>query len=98
MSCPFDHRLNLNVREDIDMSFPNNIWQPSFVSPNGPLTVRDSMMMNDTTASVVARNLLTPRDTRILSKQSDELAVQDSLAYSVRYAGSVSNMGQRLLA
>ncbi|KAM2248690.1 hypothetical protein ACFXTI_003432 [Malus domestica] len=98
MSCPSDRRLNLNVGEDSDISSSNNIWQPSFVSPNGPLTVGDSMMMNDTTASVVARNLLTPRDTRILSRRSDELAVQDSLAYNVRCAGSVSNMGQRLLA
>ncbi|KAM1358727.1 hypothetical protein ACFX15_044965 [Malus domestica] len=98
MSCPSDRRLNLNVGEDSDISFSNNIWQSSFISPNGPLTVGDSMMMNDTTASVVARNLLTPRDTRILSRRSDELAVQDSLAYSVRCAGSVSNMGQRLLA
>ncbi|KAM1114373.1 hypothetical protein TB1_046286 [Malus domestica] len=98
MSCPSDRRLNLNVGEDNDISSSNNIWQPSFVSPNGPLTVGDSMMMNDTTASVVAKNLLTPRDTRILSRRSDELAVQDSLAYSVRCAGSVSNMGQRLLA
>ncbi|KAM0978387.1 hypothetical protein FF1_014368 [Malus domestica] len=98
MSCPSDRRLNLNVGEDSDISSSNNIWQPSFVSPNGPLTVGDSMMMNDTTALVVARNLLTPRDTRILSRRSDELAVQDSLAYSVRCAGSVSNMGQRLLA
>ncbi|KAM1125286.1 hypothetical protein ACFX2B_040102 [Malus domestica] len=98
MSCPSDRRLNLNVGEDSDISSSNNIWQPSFVSPNGPLTVGDSMMMNDTTASVVARNLLTPRDTRMLSRRSDELAVQDSLAYSIRCAGSVSNMGQRLLA
>ncbi|KAM1017644.1 hypothetical protein ACFX2A_048178 [Malus domestica] len=98
MSCPSDRRLNLNVGEDSDISSSNNIWQPFFVSPNGPLTVGDSMMMNDTTASVVARNLLTPRDTRILSRRSNELAVQDSLAYSVRCAGSVSNMGQRLFA
>ncbi|KAM1945290.1 hypothetical protein ACFX13_000286 [Malus domestica] len=98
MSCPSDRRLNLNVGEDSDISSSNNIWQPSFISPNGPLTVGDSMMMNDTTASVVARNLLTPRDTRILSRRSDELAVQDSLAYSVQCAGSVSNMGQRFLA
>ncbi|KAM1027921.1 hypothetical protein ACFX2A_041623 [Malus domestica] len=98
MSCPSDRRLNLNVGKDSDISSSNNIWQPSFVSPNGPLTVGDSMMMNDTTASVVARNLLTPRDTRMLSRRSDELAVQDSLAYSIRCAGSVSNMGQRLLA
>ena len=55
-------------------------------------------MRNDTTATVVARNLLTPRDNRMLSKRSDELAVQNSLALSVQCAGSVSNMGQRLLA
>ncbi|KAM1563394.1 hypothetical protein ACFX10_037821 [Malus domestica] len=80
------------------MSSPYNIWHPSFISPNGPLIVGDSMMMNDTITSVMARNLLTPRSTRILSRRSDELAVQDPVAYSVRCAGSVSNMGQRLLA
>ncbi|CAN6545549.1 unnamed protein product [Malus baccata var. baccata] len=89
MSCPSDRRLNLNVGEDSDISSSNNIWKPSFVSPNGPLTVGDLQSL---------RNLLTPRDTRILSRRSDELAVQDSLAYSVRCAGSVSDMGQRLLA
>ncbi|KAM1921130.1 hypothetical protein ACFX15_024842 [Malus domestica] len=70
--------------------------RPSY-SPNGPLTIRDSVMKNDTTASVMARNLLIPRDSRILSKRSDELVVQDSLAFSVQCAGSLSNMGQRLL-
>ncbi|KAM2141407.1 hypothetical protein ACFX1Q_007685 [Malus domestica] len=83
MSCPSNRRLNLNVGETIDMSSPDNIWHPSFLSPNGHLTVGDSVMKNDTTASVVARNLLTPRDSRILSKRSDELAVQDSLAFNV---------------
>ena len=98
MSYPSDRRLNLNVREDDDSSSPNNIWNPSFISPNGPLTVGDTMMRNDITATVIARNLLTPRDNRMLSRRSDELAVQDSLALSVQCAGSVSNMGQRLLA
>ena len=98
MSYPSDRRLNLNVGEDDDSSSPNNIWNPSFISPNGPLTVGDTMMRNDITATVIARNLLTPRDNRMLSRRSDELAVQDSLALSVQCAGSVSNMGQRLLA
>ena len=98
MSCPSDRRLNLNVGEDDDLSSPNNIWHPSFISPTGPLTVGDSMMRNDTTAAVVARHFLTPRDSRMLPKRSDELAVQESLALSVQSAGSVSNMGQRLLA
>ncbi|KAM1342514.1 hypothetical protein ACFX2F_006828 [Malus domestica] len=80
------------------MSSPNNIWHSSFLSPTGPLTVGDSVMKKDITAMVVARNLLTPKDSKILSKRSDELAVQDSLAFSVQCAGFVSNMGQRLLA
>ncbi|KAM2505487.1 hypothetical protein PS1_039280 [Malus domestica] len=56
------------------------------------------MMKNNITTIVVARNLLTPKDNRILSKRFDESAVQDSLAPSVQCAGSVSNMSQRLLA
>ncbi|KAM2885033.1 hypothetical protein COP2_012257 [Malus domestica] len=55
-------------------------------------------MKNDMTAAVVAKNLLTPKDNKLLSKRSDELAVKDSLALSVQCAGSVSNMAQRLFA
>ncbi|KAM1106372.1 hypothetical protein ACFX13_003293 [Malus domestica] len=55
-------------------------------------------MKNDMTAVVVAWNLLTPKDNRLLSKWSDELAVKDSLALSVQCTGSVSNMAQRLFA
>ena len=80
------------------MPSQDNIWCPSFLSPIGPLTVGDSMMKNDMTAAVVARNLLTPKDNRLLSKQSDELAVKDYLALSVQCVGSVSNMAQRVFA
>ncbi|KAM1072332.1 hypothetical protein TB1_016838 [Malus domestica] len=55
-------------------------------------------MKNDMTTVMVARNLLTPKDNRLLSKRSDELAVKDSLALSVQCTGSVSNMAQRLFA
>ncbi|KAM2230589.1 hypothetical protein ACFX1S_014978 [Malus domestica] len=55
-------------------------------------------MMNDMAAAVVAKNLLTPKDNRPLSKWSDELAVKDSLDLSVQCAGFVSNMAQRLFA
>ncbi|KAM1452530.1 hypothetical protein ACFX2I_039484 [Malus domestica] len=55
-------------------------------------------MKNDMIAAVVARNILTPKDNRLLSKRSDELAVKDSLALSVQCAGSVSNMAQHLFA
>ncbi|KAM2347809.1 hypothetical protein ACFX1X_011533 [Malus domestica] len=98
MACPSDRCLDLNVGEDVDMSSPDNIWCLSFLSATGPLTVGDSVIKNDITATVVARNILTLKDNMIISKRFDELVVQDSLAFSVQCAGSVSNMGQRLLA
>ncbi|CAN6686187.1 unnamed protein product [Malus baccata var. baccata] len=82
MSSPSDCRFDLNIVEEAAPPSPDNIWRPSFVSPTGPLTVGDSVMKNDMTAAVVARNLLTPKDNRLLSKRSDELAVKDSLALS----------------
>ncbi|KAM2348068.1 hypothetical protein ACFX1X_011757 [Malus domestica] len=98
MSGPSDRRFDLNLGEETATPSPDNIWRPSFISPTSPLTVGDSVMKNDMTAAVVARNLLTPKDNRLLSKRSDELAVKDSLALSVQCAGSVSNMAQRLFA
>ena len=104
MAYPSDICLDLslgndsNLGNDTGVPRQGDIWRPSFLSSNGPLTVQDSVMMDATTATVVARNLLTPRDNRLLSRRSDELAVHDSLAFSIQCASSVSNMGQRLLA
>ncbi|CAN6723451.1 unnamed protein product [Malus baccata var. baccata] len=98
MSGPSDHRFDLNFGEEAAMPSQENIWHSSFLSPTSPLTVGDSVMKNDMTAAVVARNLLTPKDNRLLSKWSDKLAVKDSLALSVQCAGYVSNMAQRLFA
>ncbi|KAM1040813.1 hypothetical protein TB1_029412 [Malus domestica] len=98
MSGPSDRRFDLNLGEEVVPSCPNNIWRPSFISPTSPLTVGDSVMKNDMTAAVVARNLVTLKDNRLLSRRSDELAVKESLALSVQCAGSVSNMAQRLFA
>ncbi|KAM2560550.1 hypothetical protein TB1_011724 [Malus domestica] len=98
MSSPSDHRFNLNFGEEAAMPSQDNIWRPSFLSPTSPLTIEDSVMKNDMTAVVVARKFLTPKNNRLLSKRSDELAVKDYLAHSVQCAGSVSNMAQRLFA
>ncbi|CAN6698402.1 unnamed protein product [Malus baccata var. baccata] len=98
MSGPSDCCFDLNFGEEASMPSQDNIWCPSFLSPTGPLTVVDSMMKNDMTAVVVARNLLTPKDNRLLSKRSDKLVVKDFLALSVQCAGFVSNMAQRLFA
>ncbi|CAN6717900.1 unnamed protein product [Malus baccata var. baccata] len=84
MSGPSDRRFDLNLVEEAATPSPDNIWRPSFVSPTGHFTVGDSVMKNDMTAAVVARNLLTPKDNSLLSKRSDELAVKDSLALSVQ--------------
>ncbi|KAM2527756.1 hypothetical protein TB1_024974 [Malus domestica] len=83
MSGPSNHRFDLNLGEEVAMPSQDNIWRPSFLSPTGPLTVGDSVMKNDMTDTVVARNFFTPKDNRLLSKRSDELAVKDSLALSV---------------
>ncbi|CAN6687811.1 unnamed protein product [Malus baccata var. baccata] len=98
MSGPSDRRFDLNLGEEAVSPSPDNIWRPSFISPTGPLIVGDSVMKNDMTAAVMARNLVTPKDNRLLAKRSDELAVKDSLALSVQCAGFVSNMAQRLFA
>ncbi|KAM2747167.1 hypothetical protein PS2_022679 [Malus domestica] len=98
MSGPSDRRFDLNFGEEAAMPSQDNIWHSSFLSLTGPLTVGDSVMKNDMTAAVVAMNLLTSKDNRLLSKRSDVLAVKDSLALSVQCVGSVSNMAQRLFA
>ncbi|KAM1219657.1 hypothetical protein ACFX2G_047699 [Malus domestica] len=98
MSGPCDRRFDLNLGEEAVPRSPDNIWRPSFISPTGPFTIGDSVMKNDITAAAVARNLVTPKDNRLLSKRSDELAVKDSLALSVQCASFVSNMAQRLFA
>ncbi|KAM2563616.1 hypothetical protein TB2_011999 [Malus domestica] len=98
MSGPSDRHFDLNLGEEAAMPSPDNIWRPSFISRTGPFTVGDSVMKNDMTAAVMARNLVIPKDNRLLSKRSDKLAIKDSLALSVQCAGSVSNMAQRLFA
>ncbi|KAM1518695.1 hypothetical protein ACFX1Z_021603 [Malus domestica] len=98
MSGPSDRRFDLNFGDEAAMPSQDNIWHPSFVSLTGPLIVGDSVMKNDMTAAVVVRNLLTPKDNKLLSKRFDELAVKDSLALSVQCASSVSNMTQCIFA
>ncbi|KAM2973533.1 hypothetical protein FF2_020073 [Malus domestica] len=98
MSGPSDRRFDLNLGEEVVPPSLDNIWHSSFISPIGLLTVGDSVMKNDMTAAVLAKNLVTPKDNILLSKRSNELAVKDSLALSVQCAGSVSNMAQHLFA
>ncbi|KAM1128217.1 hypothetical protein ACFX15_037510 [Malus domestica] len=86
MSGPSDRRFDLNFGEEAAMPSQDNIWRLSFLSLTGPLTVGHYVIKNDMTVAVVARNLLTPKDNKLLSKRSHELAVKDSLALS-RFVG-----------
>ncbi|KAM3016415.1 hypothetical protein FF2_000441 [Malus domestica] len=97
MANPSNICLDLSLSSDTGAPRQGNIWRPSFSSSNGPLTVEDSVMRDAATATVVARNLITPKDNKILSRRFDELAVKESQAISVQCANYVSNMGQRLL-
>ncbi|CAN6725585.1 unnamed protein product [Malus baccata var. baccata] len=97
MANPSNICLDLSLSSDAGAPRQGNIWRLTFSSSNGPLTVEDSVMRDAATATVVARNLITPTDNMILSQQSDELAVRESQALSFQCANSVSNMSQRLL-
>ncbi|CAL9028757.1 unnamed protein product [Prunus brigantina] len=55
-------------------------------------------MMNDATAVIVARNFHIPMDEMLLTVRSDEEAIDDSMAFSIQSAASVSNMVDRLCA
>ncbi|CAN6676501.1 unnamed protein product [Malus baccata var. baccata] len=96
MSGPSDRRFDLNFGEEAAMPFQDNIWCTSFLSPTGHLTVGDSVMKNDMTAAVVVTNLLTPKDNRLLSKQSDELAVKDSLALNFSMCRGLKHENRQL--
>jgi hypothetical protein len=56
----------------------------------------DSVMLDDAAAASVARDIITPRDGKLLADRSDVEAINDSMAFSIQGAVSVSNMAQRL--
>jgi TolA-binding protein len=72
------------------------VWRPYFLSPNGPVTVIDSVMLSGTTATAVAAGLLTPEDGRVLAGRTDPQTINDSMALTIQCVASVSNMGRRL--
>ncbi|KAM1044495.1 hypothetical protein ACFX2I_035497 [Malus domestica] len=87
MAYPSNICLDLSIMSDTGAPRQGNIWRSSFLSSNGPLTVEESMMRDVTMATVVARNLLTPRDNMLLSKRSNKLAVQDLLGSQCSICG-----------
>ena len=53
------------------------VWHSSFQSQNGPITVNDSVMMSDITATTVAVGIINPRDEMLLVDRTDAQAIND---------------------
>ncbi len=47
------------------------VWHPYFLSPNGSVTVTDSVMLSGTSATAVAVGLFTSEDGRVLAERTD---------------------------
>jgi hypothetical protein len=84
--------INLNVVPSV----APEVWRPYFLSPNGPVTVIDSVILSNTTATAVIAGLLTSEDGRILAERTDPQIIIDSIALTIQCTASVSNMGRCL--
>jgi hypothetical protein len=73
-----------------------NVWLPTFVFDNCPITIHDSVILNDSIAIAVAKGLVTPRDQRLLVDWSDADTINNSLAFSIQGVAFVSNMARHL--
>jgi hypothetical protein len=91
-SSSSQNNFDLNVVPDVEPA----IWRPSFLSPRGHLTTKDSVMLDDVVAASVARGIITPRDKKLLADWYDVVAINNSMAFSIQGAACVSNMAQRL--
>ena len=84
--------INLN---DTPSVIPE-VWCPYFLSPNGLVSVTDSVMLNGVTATAIAAGLCTPEDAKVLAGRTDPQIINDSMALTIQCAATVSNMGRRL--
>jgi hypothetical protein len=91
-SSSSQNNIDLNVVPD---AHPE-IWRPSFLSQKGPLMTNDSVMLDDAIAASVAKGIITPRDEKLLADRTDAEAINDSMAFSIQGASSISNMARRL--
>ena len=72
------------------------VWRPYFLSPNGPVSVTDSMILNSVTATAVAADLCTPEDAKVLTGRTNPQIINNSMALTIQCVATVSNMGRRL--
>ncbi|GFS42077.1 hypothetical protein Acr_00g0077950 [Actinidia rufa] len=56
----------------------------------------DFVMLDDAIAASVAKGIVTPQDGKLLANRTDAESINDSMAFSIQSASSVSNMARRL--
>ena len=74
------------------------MWMPYFGSARGPVTVNDTILMDNEVALGVARSLVTPRDARVLGAKCDNRIVSDAMALAAQSTTTVATVGYRLIA
>ncbi|KAL6280569.1 hypothetical protein ACE6H2_017450 [Prunus campanulata] len=97
-SYPFSLDLNLAPPTQTRGQAVAPVWMPYFASARGHVTVNDSILLDNDVALGVARNLVTPKDIRVLGARDDNQVVSDGLALSVQSTTTVASMGHRLIA
>uniref|UniRef100_A0A2N9HTS7 Uncharacterized protein n=1 Tax=Fagus sylvatica TaxID=28930 RepID=A0A2N9HTS7_FAGSY len=81
--------INLN---DTPSVMPE-VWRPYFLSPNGPVSVTDSVMLNGETATAVAAGIL-----EVKTLRSQVTILQRLLKESKKKVGEVKEENKRLKA
>ncbi|KAL6288264.1 hypothetical protein ACE6H2_012654 [Prunus campanulata] len=97
-SYPFSLDLNLAPPTQTRGQAPAPVWVPYFASARGPVTVTDSILLDNDVAIGVGRNLVTPKDIRVFGTRDDNRVTSDALALSVQSTACVASLGHRLLA
>ncbi|KAI5323651.1 hypothetical protein L3X38_032723 [Prunus dulcis] len=70
---------------------------PYFASSRGPVTVKDSLLLDNDAAVGIARSLVTPRDVSVLGTRDDNRVVSEAMTLSVQSEISVASVGHRLI-
>ncbi len=92
------HSLDLNISLSEQAAEVAPVWQPTFHTSMGPITINDSVIRSPATALGVANNMLTPRDQLMLARRPDIVAADESQCWSIQASASVTNLCHRLRA
>ena len=84
--------LDLNICLSGQVAEVASVWQPTFHTSLGPITVNDSMIRSSATALGVANNMLMPRYQLILASRPDIVAADESQCWSIQASASVTNL------